>query len=74
MVLCQYPFHWRETGCAKAELTAIRYCSPFERRRLRLGVICASACVAASELMIDALGQVAGMKRVRMRRVVGMNG
>lgn len=31
--LCQYPFHWRLTGCASAALTTIKYCSPFDTRR-----------------------------------------
>src|SRR5271155_5052403 len=31
---CQYPFHCRETGCSSAALAVIKYCSPFETRRL----------------------------------------
>ena len=30
---CQYPFHWRDTGCASAADAIMRYCSPFETRR-----------------------------------------
>ena len=39
----------------------------------RLGVVRAGAVPLNTPLMIDALGQIAGVQRVPMRRFVGMN-
>jgi hypothetical protein len=51
--------------------TDFRPAQPAEKR---FGVIRASPVWAASLLVIDALGQIAGVERVPMRRFVGVNG
>ena len=47
--------------------------SATQPREERLGLIGAGFAIAVSLLVIDALGQVARMQRVPMRRFVGVN-